>query len=476
MKRLFFIFLSISFICVFAQTSTSSSATTTDAPTAAELASTTLSIPSHSKAILLANVEIGGAALTSLPDKTYIGSFSVTNRGETQDGANYRFLLLNGEGSVVSTQAFERTIALLKNVPVSVSEKVLIPQGLDGTYSVQAQVLTSTGVPLASAILNTVTLHEKATSSLSSCVIAKPSFKKSEVPTLACTVTGAPSKEGAIGVRLFYGNEPKIIQATSTQAVKGKNTVSISPLSLPGNYIARISLYENGSPSGEEKSALFTVEGTHAMLTTVALDKNFYKEGDTAQATFSVSVFSSGTTTALFAITDVVGKSGPCTSGTKDTIGPTAFSISIPVIKECTDPTLTVQIVDTDGTIYDKKTMSLISPAVVKTMQPIETPSHSPLIYALGGIALLLALGGAGYFAYIRMKKIALPVSSAAIASTVPFMPATSPSIPAQEPVAPSVLEEKPVQASSLSPEIHPEPEINSDTAPQSKNAEGKQA
>lgn len=412
MKLIFFIFLFASFAVASAQTTTQEVAT---AAQATSTASSSISVPSNSKAILLARVQIAGTSLTTLADKTYQGSFTVLNNGEVLEGASYRIVLVNAEGSVVSTQTFERTVSLSKNIPVSVSEKVLVPKGLDGMYSVQAQVLTSTGVPLASAILNTLTLHEKAAASLSSCAVAKALFRKNEQPVVTCTVIGTPSSESAIGVRLFYGNEPKILQSTSTRAVKGKNTLTLSPLLTPGNYIVRVSLYENGIPSGEEKSVLFTLEGAQASLTTISIDKNFYKMDDVAQITFSFNSFTGGTSTSLFATADIVGKNGPCIGGTKDALPATsAMSISVPVIKECIDPTLTVQIVDEAGTTYDKKTMTLVSPAITKTM-PIEKSSPTPLMYGLGGAALLLALGGAGYFAFARMKKPAVaPVSTIA--------------------------------------------------------------
>lgn len=420
------------FTIAYAQTTTQATTTkatstakaTTTLATEAEIQAAIASSTKSKAPVALASVNITSGTIATSTNQV---SFIVTNNGLAQEGARYRLVLTNAEGAVVYVQTFDRSLTLPKDTPVPVSEKAIIPTGLKGTYELEAQVLTSEGLPLATTVLETLKLSDKANVSLSSCVSGKQTYKQNEAPSITCSTNGTLGKETSLGVRLFLGNQPKEIASTSTGNVKAKTSISLSPLSEPGNYIGRVSLYQNGVPSGEEKSVLFTVDGIRASLLSASLDQNFYKLGDVAQVTFSFNIFMSGASTTLFATTDIVGKNGPCVSGTKDALTQSqAMSISVPVTRECIDPTLTVQIVDDSGVVYDKKMVSLTSPAITKTVTPIEKPSHKPVMYALGGGTLLLAFLGAAWLAVLRHKKSAL-LAAAPIAATVAgSAPATS--------------------------------------------------
>lgn len=396
---------------------------------------TTTTSGASTTVVTIANINLTNLTATKNSTSSYSVSFVLTNKGENQTSIFYTFSLLEKNGGVVATQSFAKPVTLEKDKPTLINEIFALPKGISGTYSIRARALTDTGLPVGVGVAENIVLKDTELVKLATCAPDKKSYEMNQTLTLICSVTEtkkgtltSPSVGGYVVVsKLFYNNEPVEKQSAVGEIVKGKATIEIKNVNLPGTYTIRTTLQERGgSLTGKELNTLFTVNGTVATILNTLLDKNIYTQGEDALATVAVSIKSQGTSSLLSLATTLVGKDGDCSASSIQELPTTsAFELSLPIIKNCADPTLTVRILTSENKVLAEKTLSVKSPAPVVAPAPVvvetNTPSKIPLYGGIGaGILLLLALGE--IFIFRKMRQASAQVSTEASAVVAPVI------------------------------------------------------
>lgn len=324
----------------------------------ASVASTT-EHPKIIKAILIANVSLYSPSLVKVTDNDYRISFTLYNGGETQGDVRYIASILDEKQKVVSTQLFEKIIMIEKGKSAFISEKLLIPKGLNGTYTVQVQASTIGGLPLGFGTAGKFTVNEQTDASLSNCTLNQKTFIQKDTIMLTCSVSG--NKTYSVGTRIFHGNEIKEMETVESPIVNGKAVLTISTPKQAGPYVVRTSLYDNGYPVGEEKINSFAVNGTSVSILNLLLSKDAFAKGEYATSTVSLSVFSNEANKLHLELM-LSGKDVACGDRIFQPLTQRlAFEIPILVTHICKNPNLTVRVADEAGTLYAEKSLSLVS-------------------------------------------------------------------------------------------------------------------
>jgi hypothetical protein len=458
MKPIIFSLLLVPTLILSAQTAT----TTTDTPVAIEATQAVVT----SSAV--ANISLLNLTATKSGTTTYSINFSLINEGETPATIYYTASLVDKNGTVISTQTFNKPQTLQKRTPALISEQVTFPKALTGTYTIRVQAFTDKGLPVGFGIAENIVLKDTELVKLSSCEPDQKSYKANQVLTLACSIT--ETKKGALTTTnspgyivkssIFYNNEPIEVQSVTGEIDKNKASLSVNNLTLPGTYTIRTSLFERtGAPVGKEVQTLFTVQGTIATILNALLDKVVYEQGEDAVITVALSIKTEGTSSPLSLATTLVGKDGECSASPVQPIeNVSSLEISLPVIKKCTDPTLTVRIIDAETKVLAEKTVSLKSPVPTEQTlnmgNPPEPKLNIPLIGGVAGaIVLLLALGEV--FVFRKMRQGTTPSATPVVPTPTPQT--TPVSAPVEvTPTAPATV--APSTETAPTPQVAPEP------------------
>ncbi|MDQ5962817.1 MAG: hypothetical protein QG653_624 [Patescibacteria group bacterium] len=355
------------------------------------------------QAVSVANVNLSNARINQISTSTYTVSFSLTAPDEKQDNIRYGISLSHDDGTPVATYTFDKKISLEKGSSTPITENIDVPKGLSGTFAVLVRALTENGLPLGFGIAGTIELNDTELVKITDCVTDEESYTKNEVLQITCSVkevkkgvlTSMENGGYVIKAKAFYGNNPKEVQVAFAEIVNNKAILELKGLTDPGTYTIYSSLYErSGSNVGKEFNTLFSVNGVKVSIMNTLLDKDMYKEGDTANATISLGLVVNGVSPILTLTGKLTGKDGSCADDSVREPTQGAIQISMPIKKTCLDPTFSVLVTDQTNTIIASSSLSLTS--TIKN-EPIKSPELSTnktdkMIY--GGTGLLGLLFG----------------------------------------------------------------------------------
>jgi hypothetical protein len=315
--------------------------------------------------ITVAHVNLSNTELTKVSADNYYVSFILANEGEAQSDVKYTLALVDAKDKVVSLQTFDKTITLQKGKLFFVSEKLVTPKGISGTFTVRAQAQTTTGLPLGFGATGKLTLTgDSKLPSLTSCVANKKAYTTNQVLPVDCALFATKNMgDYVVTSKVFLRNEPQPLQTVSAEIKGAKASPTIENLTAPGVYTIRTSLYERtGNPVGKEIVEQFVVKGTTVSILNLMLDANRYRTNDIAHAVASFSVFSTEPRTSpLRVVTSLVGRGGACADVQTQNLTRPAIEVALPVTSFCKNPSLTVQVLDDKNTILANKTITLVS-------------------------------------------------------------------------------------------------------------------
>ncbi len=353
-------------------------------------------------AILVANINLTNTKLTKIADNDYTVSFVLTNTSEKQDSVNYRFSFVDQQGKIVSTRVYPANLTLEKNTPVFINEKLVVPEGLTGTYIVRVQALTFAGLPLGTGVAGQITLEGEKTPHLTGCTINKSGYEQNQILPVTCSIASSKplasyvQENGGHVVKTmaFYRNEPVERTSLVAEIVNNRATAKLVGLTTPGVYTLISQLMTRGGvPVGAEIVQNFTIQGTAVSILNLLLDKDYYDKGEKAQATPSFSFFTTNQNKDFVLTANLAGNRGPCAEEFRQELrGRSASQITFDITKRCENPSLTVKVSDAKGKIvFAEKTLTLSS-------KKVPLSSEAKTLIAVVGLAVL--------FYVIRHEKI----------------------------------------------------------------------
>lgn len=374
---------------------------------AANTATSTLPKPTVT---LVADVDVQDCSVTqaSSVDQTVTATCTITNKLGTQGDIRYAMVLTKfGQDSLIDMKVYDQVLTLRENQPIKQSVVYVPPPYLTGKYNLTILLQTSGGLPLARTSLGTFTLKGQTKSYLEirneSCSLRVKNdtgtstysidqgvdIEPTETLEGSCIVT-AHTQDDVTATPTFTTYTRNVFGSVATDTAdvekpivfkKGKDKIIsfIVPKAFrPQSYDTVLTLKSSdGKTPSTEAIIHYVLHGASATIQNVLLDKDYYAVGDTAQVSIlwspSADLFGgarkSGTDdkaqTVLLSIKDGNGnvcsseKSFKLSTKPEDYIG--LIKYDLPITQLCTNPQVSVRILDTSDTALATKEVPFAS-------------------------------------------------------------------------------------------------------------------
>jgi hypothetical protein len=365
------------------------------------------------------------------------------NKGELQPDIRYSLQVVAGEGSAqygADEKVFDDIIALAPGQTVRKEFSYTLPSYVTGRYSLSLRASNSEGLALAATPLGSGTRTASAEGAVfKTCYLTVAGetddtqytlrqgvdIANTEDLVLHCMVSNVGTQSLTLTPnvemhrRNVFGEKVDVVATKAIiplQIAAGETkeySFTLPKASLPQAYDAVVSLLSNGVRVSNLARAHYVLQGGSATVQTIALDKKEYKAGETALVktiwTGSADSFpesrSGGSQTEVVRIhASLMSHGNMCGSVTKniDEVPQGAVTeLQVPITEKCTDPEVTVQVLDAKGTVIAAKTVTIPSDLGEK---PFYT---SILFWVVTGILLIL-IAIAGYILWRKRKEGAL--------------------------------------------------------------------
>lgn len=375
---------------------------------------------SPTESVLVATVNIGNAKIVSQNDRDFVISFDISNRVGAQPQIRYAVQLTTFSSTsenLADSKVYNETISIGENSTVSRQISYAVPKSLPaGNYHLWVISKNESGLPLANVPLGEISIKGAATNTVQilsdSCKMSvststTPVAENSLAFNVSCRVASSFPNEINLIPNFISRKTSAFGDIVSTVggsknpiAVKfGTGTISVElPKGLtPQRYYIDFSLVApDGSMQTNTVGFSYILPGMSGMLENVTLDKTSYKAGDTANVQLLVRTdFSS--TTVVVSISDGSGKS--CSDTISDTIKKSSdkfFTVSVPIAKDCNNPTASVILsaVDVGGNMItlDQRNFQITTPQKdISTQTSMQTSTQTSIqTIVIISIAVLL--------------------------------------------------------------------------------------
>lgn len=381
----------------------------------------------NQKAIIVANVGIQDAKITSQTDSTIALLFNLTNGTGAQSGVRYAVELVSKQKEgyvIVDSKIYDETLTLLENTKTSREIVYTAPAGIEGVYEMRISSGTVSGIPLAGATLGEVTFKKNGAGSVyispKSCTVIAAGNQREKKTTLTqgailmnsqtlrldCSVTNSFTTPITATPRIettyrsMFGEQVEVAGGDTAPIAFAANETKTISLTLPTAdkpqvYSVTIALVTKDSVSNVVSSQ-YKILGVSASVENATLDADFYKKGATAKLSI---LWQSTIRTAPLSIESIIknDKGIACTapittSATLQDLDPLEV-IDLPIVRACFNPRIQVVIKDANNTVLDDRTFAF------ETVSVKRPASVWPFVVA--GIIII----GTGCVLFLRNRK-----------------------------------------------------------------------
>lgn len=388
---------------------------------------------STSKAIVIAQVNVGDAKIVSQKGNVLNISFNITNRDGVQSGVRYGVKLIQKTTKsqiLVDEYIYPEVLSIGANSTIEKNITYTAPANLDGAYTALVLVKNYSGLPLGTGFLGEIKLvssvdtvkilpetcstSTSADKNVSSTPINRGiSVSPKENILLTCTVINN-SKESVSSVPLYethyrslYGDIAEHQGGDSTPILfkageKKSVSLTLPKATIPQFYSVKVS-FKSGKVYSNSVVVNYSLSGLSATIQNFSLDKNSYKINETANISFfwtaSSNVKESLSAIALEAkITDKRQKE--CIVPVNQLLANTGLvKIPVSIIRDCDSPQVSIALKDASGNILDQKQLSFESTEKL----PAKFADKNGIIIAIIGI--LVVAGIVIYFRNLKKKS-----------------------------------------------------------------------
>lgn len=378
---------------------------------------------SDQKAIIVADVNIKDAKITSQTDSTIALSFTMTNGAGVQSGVRYAVELLSKqkEGYVtVDRKVYDEALTLLENTKISRDIVYTAPTSVDDVYEMRITSGTVNGIPLAGATLGEVTFKKNGVGGIyispKSCTLTAAGNQREKKTTLIqgaalmnsqtlrldCSVTNSFTTPITAAPRIetthrsVFGERVEIAGGDTAPIAFAANETKTISLTLPTAdkpqvYSVTIALVTKDGVSNVVSSQ-YKILGVSASVENATLDADFYKKGATAKLSI---LWQSTIRTAPLSIESIIknDKGVACTapvttSATLQDLDPLEV-VALPITRACFNPRIQVIIKDANNTVLDDKTFAFETVSVKRPASMWPFVVAGIIIIGAGGVFLL---------------------------------------------------------------------------------------
>lgn len=416
--------------------------------------------------VLIATVNIGDAKIISQDGNVFKLSFDLHNEQNVQpqviygvelvkqketplptiekDGKKFQVVDQEAELQIIVDQEIFRNDAVSLNPGETINKEITYsaPSSLDGKYALILKARNSEGTILGVSSLGDITLQSAENSVLideSSCRISIGDDNSKEyrpqgggigvdpgnVLKMRCNIENKSSTssqniipEITIYQRSVFGkvvDNQKFEALTFSPNEKSNKEFTIRVPGQPQTYEGIFILTDNkGNKISNEVDLIFGVNGEHGMIENVLLDKDSYSKGETAKLQVWYLVNGGSVEGSSVSILIKDGKGTTCSQQLSEKQEASFKSdYSIPLIKDCQNPTAEVVIKNKDGKILAQNSFSVETKnekANQEQIQEQKQASKSSLGQKtiIAGIILVLVL--IGLLAFLISKRKGLIV------------------------------------------------------------------
>lgn len=400
----------------------------------------------NGKAVMLADVNVYEAKITSQKDNKINISFEIDNGQGVQPGVKYGVSLVKEETgvkqSIVDEYIYPEVLSLSSNSNIKKDITYLAPANISGNYSILISIKNESGMSMGMANVGKITLARtlKTIEIIpGTCFINvvgeknNPKYvlnqgvdiEKTESLKLNCSVKNSSSD--VISATPTYETHLRNIYGETVGQTGGDTTpisfkageekiisLTLPKASKPQAYDVKVALKSNISTSNSI-IAHYVLRGASAIIQNLSLDKDYYSKNDTANMSFiwytsadsfpnsrlGLSAFPVITLTASI----INDKKQECVSPINKVIEDSSkdgkMELTAPIIANCNNPQATITLKDDKGNILDQKLLSFES----KKDNPEKTSPFGSTKIILIIFGVLVVAGLAFYFINLKKKE-----------------------------------------------------------------------
>ncbi len=390
-------------------------------------------------ATILATVNIQNAKIVSQKDNVFQISFDITNRVTPQTGVQYAVVLLgekDGSQFTAATHVYPDILSLAEHSSTHKDITFTAPASLSGTFDLVLTSENSNGFPFAMSKIGSITLAPVGGIEIvaDTCYLTIQGAEDTrylltqgvdisaeESLVLHCSAHNRGSATTATPqfethYRTVYG---EVVTQTggdtnpiSFEAQEKKDLhIVLSKATAPQAYDVVVVL-KSGSAISNPIDVHYVIQGESATIQNISLDKNFYRKGETATLSFiwsgaadtfigsrryagtkptapiATAIGTSPEVSISFTLVDRGGED--CTNPVAQAVmGGSKVDLSLPIIRDCTDPRLTFDLKNPSGEVLAQEEISF------------DSERSRGAIFAI--VMLLLFLGG-GALWYVKQR------------------------------------------------------------------------
>jgi hypothetical protein len=356
----------------------------------------------------VAMVNIQNAKINDQVGNVFDLSFVISNGDGVQGDVRYsvRLMAKTAKGyTTVDEKDYDEVLSLGENKSVSKQILYTAPAMLTGSYALFVVSANSKGFPFGTVSLGEVklTASKKGVELVQDSCVTDSDF----LGAFGVKCTAINHIDGNVSVvpvvqthaQSVYGTLVKNTAVAPTVSFKAgeKKIVSfpVSKAQFPGLYFMTVALSYNNDQSNAQVVP-YPVEGAYAKIANISPDADYYKSGDKA----AILLLWSGAQ-AVVSDARITSSSGIlCGDASIANTTRGKETIVVPITKDCMNPHIMVVLKDSNGVVFDQKTID-----VQTTSQPSSMIGGSKA-GALIGI-ILIALAAA--FVLIRRRRHPVP-------------------------------------------------------------------
>jgi hypothetical protein len=348
---------------------------------------------------VLSSVSVHNAKIVSQDNNKLKISFDLTNGKKVQTGVNYGIKIIKETDKgqfVVDEKTYNESMTLAENKTEKKEITYTAPKNLDGEYSILIISRNNNGYIFGLAFVGKVTFTrtfkglEFVTETCRLSIVGEKYYtysliqgvdiSKEENLQLNCTVTNTSETEITAKpsfethFRTIYGeivpqtevtNEPISVKPGEEKKV----SIILPKATAPQAYDVK-TILEYGLQESNEIIAHYVIQGVGATIQNLSLDKDFYREGETANMFFSWSsaagnfegsrLGKKNEMPEIYLSALITNKLGAnCAEPIKQVLSTDhntmKNNIPVPITKNCTNPKLQVELTDKEGNIFSEK-------------------------------------------------------------------------------------------------------------------------
>lgn len=391
-------------------------------------------------AMVVAKVRVQNCHSSQAGDQLTISCDFVNAGDTTQADVRYAVQLVAGEGEAQSTatqQVYPEVLTLGAGQKIPKTISYTIPGYVNGEVQVWVIARNSEGLPLSSAKAGAIA-HTAMSgyAMLSACYLTLSrdtsnthytlrqgvDIAATESLTAYCQAKNLGDTPLNLSVafdthrRNIFGEVVQAEEVTNNPVVLEPSQAKEISFTLPHPkepqaYDTVVTLEANGTPVSNSVAMHYVIQGASATIQNISIDRNAYNQGDTAQVTafwtpsadsFPGSRAGGTNAQAKSMVATLMNQGEMCGEATQDVTSNVSpqVTLSVPLQQDCSNPSVTVKILDANGKVLAEKTVNLTpTKGEMDKSQPVSLLDrilNNPLIIAV--LIALLPLIGFGIY------------------------------------------------------------------------------